>query len=70
MENKEETPEKWYEKRAYIIALCCSGGVTIGYPFGLYQLCNSIKFKQIEKISLTVGPLIAQLISFSNALNK
>jgi hypothetical protein len=71
MENKTETPEKWYEKKIYIIALCCTGGTTIGlftgYPFGVYQLWNSTKFTQLEKFGFTAGPLLIQLISIYNA---
>lgn len=71
MENKTETPEKWYEKKSYIIALCCTGGMTIGlftgYPFGVYQLWKSPKFTQLEKFGCIVGPLLIQLISIYKA---
>ena len=72
MENKNETTEKWYEKKKYIFLLVASGGgplifLLTAYPFGLYQLWKSDKFEQWKKIALTAIPILLQLLSIYKA---
>ena len=74
MENNSEISEKWYEKKTYIIALCCTGGMSIGlitgYPFGVYHLWKSDKFTQWHKIVYTALPVVIQLLSIYKVYNK